>query len=196
MNINFTGETRLIPWINPLSGKRRTDSAVRGRRMVDSSVADGQAALVLEILIIQSRTEGKSRSTFSDVRPIENRNRLAFYLPARRQLMFGLGFTEILVILVVALIFLGPEKLPEAAKMIGKTLGEFRRAVDEIRFDITSSDYRSSPPTRRQEPNSGLIPGALGSESSASTQVTANEPTIEATKPDAIPSTDNESESK
>ena len=110
--------------------------------------------------------------------------------------MFGLGFTEILVILVVALIFLGPEKLPEAAKMIGKTLGEFRRAVDEIRFDITSSDYRSAPPTRRQEPNSVLIPGALGSESSASTQVTANEPTIEATKPDAIPSTDNESESK
>lgn len=104
--------------------------------------------------------------------------------------MFGLGFTEILVILVVALIFLGPEKLPEAAKMIGKTLGELRRTVDEIRFDITSSDYRSSQPTRPPESNSGLIPGAFTSEGPAPASVLADEPSTEDNKSD---NTDTES---
>lgn len=47
--------------------------------------------------------------------------------------MFGLGFTEILVIFVVALLVLGPEKLPQMARQLAKTLGELRRTADEIR---------------------------------------------------------------
>ncbi|NOS36261.1 MAG: twin-arginine translocase TatA/TatE family subunit, partial [Deltaproteobacteria bacterium] len=44
--------------------------------------------------------------------------------------MFGIGFTEIVVILVIALIVLGPEKLPELAKALGRAMREFRTATD------------------------------------------------------------------
>jgi sec-independent protein translocase protein TatB len=50
--------------------------------------------------------------------------------------MFGLGFTEILIILVVALLVLGPKKLPEIAKQLGKGLREFRRATDDLKGEF------------------------------------------------------------
>lgn len=50
--------------------------------------------------------------------------------------MFGLGFTEILVILVVALLVLGPERLPSVAKSIGKTLGQLQRGLDDFKREL------------------------------------------------------------
>jgi sec-independent protein translocase protein TatA len=50
--------------------------------------------------------------------------------------MFGLGFGEILVILVIALIFIGPKKLPEMAKNLGKGIREFQRAKDGLFHDL------------------------------------------------------------
>lgn len=47
--------------------------------------------------------------------------------------MFGIGLPEILVILVVALIVVGPSKLPELARSLGKALGEFRKMADEVK---------------------------------------------------------------
>jgi TatA/E family protein of Tat protein translocase len=41
--------------------------------------------------------------------------------------MFGLGMQELLVILVVALIVVGPKKLPDIAKALGRGLAEFKR---------------------------------------------------------------------
>jgi len=46
--------------------------------------------------------------------------------------IFGLGTTEMVVILAVVLIFFGPRKLPELAKGLGKGLREFRKASDEV----------------------------------------------------------------
>lgn len=46
--------------------------------------------------------------------------------------IFGLGTTEMVVILAVVLIFFGPKKLPELAKGLGKGLREFRKASDEV----------------------------------------------------------------
>tara|TARA_Y100001934_G_scaffold263389_1_gene339039 strand:- start:457 stop:747 length:291 start_codon:yes stop_codon:yes gene_type:complete len=46
--------------------------------------------------------------------------------------MFGLGFGEILFVLVIALLVLGPEKLPKLAKTLGKGMREFRRAAAEF----------------------------------------------------------------
>ena len=43
--------------------------------------------------------------------------------------MFGLGFGELLVIMLIALIFIGPKKLPELAKGLGKGLREFQNAT-------------------------------------------------------------------
>ena len=45
----------------------------------------------------------------------------------------GIGTTELLVILVVALIVLGPTKLPQVARSIGKGLRELRRATDDLK---------------------------------------------------------------
>ncbi len=50
--------------------------------------------------------------------------------------MFGLGMGEIMVILVLALILLGPQKLPDAAKQLGKGLRELRRATDDLKHQF------------------------------------------------------------
>ncbi len=47
--------------------------------------------------------------------------------------MFGVGFQEVLVILVIVLVIFGPRKLPELARMIGKGLAEFRRATYDLK---------------------------------------------------------------
>jgi sec-independent protein translocase protein TatB len=47
--------------------------------------------------------------------------------------MFGMGFTEILFIAVIAIIFLGPDKLPEAMVQIAKFFNSFKKSVSEAK---------------------------------------------------------------
>ena len=47
--------------------------------------------------------------------------------------MFGIGTTEVIVILVVALLVIGPSKLPDAARALGKGLAEFRRMSSDVK---------------------------------------------------------------
>jgi len=50
--------------------------------------------------------------------------------------MGPLGFQEILLILIIALVIFGPKKLPELGRSLGKSLAEFRRASNEIKKSI------------------------------------------------------------
>ena len=71
--------------------------------------------------------------------------------------MFGLGAGEILVILVIDLIFIGPKKLPDLAKNLGKTFREFQNAMKGINttihspLDQTSQDQKTHQVTDSEE---------------------------------------------
>src|SRR3972149_6015015 len=83
--------------------------------------------------------------------------------------MFGIGFQELVVILVVALLVFGPTKLPELARSLGRGLAEFRRASSDLRqsfADAVEEPQIERPPSG--PPRGGRAPprgggGARGS---------------------------------
>jgi TatA/E family protein of Tat protein translocase len=64
--------------------------------------------------------------------------------------MFGIGMTELLVILVVALLVFGPQKLPELARSLGKAMNEFRRASSDLRASFQEAVDAPEAPTPRR----------------------------------------------
>ena len=50
--------------------------------------------------------------------------------------MFGIGMTELIVILVIALLVIGPKKLPDVARSLGKGLREFRKATSDLKEEF------------------------------------------------------------
>lgn len=50
--------------------------------------------------------------------------------------MFGIGMTEMIVIAALALVILGPKKLPDLARSLGKGFAEFKRATNELKSTI------------------------------------------------------------
>ena len=55
--------------------------------------------------------------------------------------MFGLGAGEILVIGVIALIFIGPKKLPELARGLGRGIKEFQKAKNELLDEVNNEEF-------------------------------------------------------
>src|SRR5262249_59916124 len=114
--------------------------------------------------------------------------------------MFNLGAGEIAVILIVALLLLGPDKLPELARGIGKFVREFRRQTDDVRGMVEREFYKmdqevfaeDQAQTKRIEPPATREPEAAAQ---ASPEGELNPPTypsvfpppegVVAAKPDA-----------
>jgi sec-independent protein translocase protein TatB len=66
--------------------------------------------------------------------------------------MFNIGAGEMIFILIAALLVLGPQRLPELARGIGKFLREFRRQTDEVRSVVTREFYQMDQELQREPP--------------------------------------------
>jgi Tat protein translocase TatB subunit len=65
--------------------------------------------------------------------------------------MFGIGMPELLVILVVALVVLGPKRLPEVARALGRGLAELRRATAGITDELHNAQVMIEEEIRQAE---------------------------------------------
>ena len=65
--------------------------------------------------------------------------------------MFGIGMPELVVIMVVALIVLGPKRLPEAAKGLGRALREFRHATSSLTEELNDAKIMLDEETREAQ---------------------------------------------
>jgi sec-independent protein translocase protein TatA len=89
----------------------------------------------------------------------------------------NIGPTELIVILIVALIVFGPKRLPEIGRTIGRSLQEFRRASNDLREEL-ERDLDDQPPAGPKpsatatEPLPGAPSGGLPGEEQPATQAT------------------------
>jgi TatA/E family protein of Tat protein translocase len=83
--------------------------------------------------------------------------------------MFGIGFQEMLIILVVVLIFFGPKRLPDLAKSLGKGIAEFKKASEEVRKGIEDAVKEESVEEAPKPPEDisayGKAPGSAAAPS-------------------------------
>jgi len=83
--------------------------------------------------------------------------------------MFGIGMPELILILALALIVLGPKRLPEVARMLGKGLSEFRRATDELKDELRHVEAEVEQPSQPSvKPSPPDSPPAASAETSPS----------------------------
>ncbi|MCM3876707.1 MAG: twin-arginine translocase TatA/TatE family subunit [Thermoanaerobaculia bacterium] len=104
--------------------------------------------------------------------------------------MGNLGMPEIMMIMFLALLLFGPKKLPEIGKQVGKALGEFKRASNDLKRSIEdemekaniSADLKlkDDPPKTDQNPAS---PAPVLAEGAVFQEKSAPEKPVEATKP-------------
>src|SRR5579859_8157631 len=72
--------------------------------------------------------------------------------------MLNIGTGELIVIAVVALLVLGPKRLPELARGIGKFMREFRRQTDEVRGVVEREFYKMDQEVNAPPPAPPIVP--------------------------------------
>ena len=97
--------------------------------------------------------------------------------------MFGIGMPEMILILALALIVIGPKKLPDLAKSLGRALGEFRKATSDLKRSMEIeeiSEVKKSFDELNQDINQSLKGdvGSFDDDAMASNDSTASEPNV------------------
>lgn len=110
--------------------------------------------------------------------------------------MFGLGAGEILVIAIVALIFIGPKKLPELAKNLGKGLREFQKAKDELMSQVNEVDPKEKVQWDPPENITGVASQTTGPMPSTDSEKTNKNEELDLDDPAPTQSEDSEQNSK
>lgn len=82
--------------------------------------------------------------------------------------MFGIGVSELIIIFIIALIVIGPQKLPDIAKALGKAFAEFKKATEEIKNSV-KDDIEKTANSPLQSPKEVKAPNTT----SASTNTKA-----------------------
>jgi TatA/E family protein of Tat protein translocase len=72
--------------------------------------------------------------------------------------MGPLGFQELILIFVIALIFFGPRKLPELGRSLGKSMAEFKRASNELRSTLDEEIQLEEKRTALKSPPDTIQP--------------------------------------
>ncbi|OGP13981.1 MAG: twin arginine-targeting protein translocase TatB [Deltaproteobacteria bacterium GWA2_54_12] len=73
--------------------------------------------------------------------------------------MFGIGLSEFIVIIIVALIVIGPDKLPQLARTLGKAFSEFKKAGEEVRKSFNEA---GRPEKEQESPDRAAEKGPEG----------------------------------
>ena len=84
--------------------------------------------------------------------------------------MLGIGAEELMLVLIVALLVLGPERLPRMARDVGRVVGDLRKTSDEFREEFLQADkfltaekllesQASTPPPAPEVPAPAALPG-------------------------------------
>ena len=78
--------------------------------------------------------------------------------------MGNIGFPELVIIFVVALLVFGPKRLPELGRSLGRGIAEFRRASTDLKNsierEIESAEQQISPTDKPAVPSKGANPDA------------------------------------
>src|SRR5687768_17140192 len=100
----------------------------------------------------------------------------------------SLGFPELMIIMVIALIIFGPRKLPELGRSLGKSLGEFRKASNELKSTLEEEirmeevkEHRAKIEAEQDSAIAGGNPDAATHEIYPPTEVSPEEPTVSRT---------------
>lgn len=74
--------------------------------------------------------------------------------------MFGIGMPELLLIMALALIVIGPKKLPDIARALGRGLSEFKRATEELKSTVTDEMRTADTRDRLTKEEKIGVPGS------------------------------------